>query len=280
MTKHEEIKTMKLYHHLDRIEHRLKELGYTNKDTRVDPEQLGTLDSLHFFGDEPICHIVDLLGACPSEKKVLDIGTGFGGTARLLAHRSGCKVDALELQPDLSDAGRKLTRRCGLDNQVTHLDGDFLELSVRHNEYDAVVGLLCFLHIGNWRHLFQRCFDSLKPGGVLYADDFFLRGDKLSDEDQLTLKQDVYCTDLLRQDQILTVLRTCGFKEPEFHDATTKWQPYVSDRAEQYHAALETHIARDGKAAACGLDHFYTRVAQLFRDGNVGGYTLIVRKPL
>ncbi|CAH0493818.1 unnamed protein product [Peronospora farinosa] len=280
MTKHEEIKTMKLYHHLDRIENRLKELGYTNKDVRVDPEQLGEFDSLHFFGDEPICHIVELLAETPTEKKVLDIGSGYGGTARLLAHRSGCKVDALELQPDLSDAGRELTRRCGLDEQVTHLDGDFLELPVQHNEYDVVVGLLCFLHIGNWRQLFQRCFDSLKPGGVLYVDDFFLRGDRLTPEDQLTLKQDVYCTDLLRQEQIVDVLKTCGFETPKVQDATIKWQPYVSNRAVKYHAALETHIARDGEAAARGLDHFYTCMAQLFRTGNVGGYTLIVRKPL
>lgn len=188
---------------LDRIERRLAELGYTSKDVSVDPEQLATLDSLHFFGDEPICHIVELLSETPEEKKVLDIGTGFGGTARLLAHRSGCKVDALELQPDLSEAATELTRRCGLSEQVTHLSGDFLALPVLANEYDAVVGLLCFLHIGHWRDLFQRCFDSLRPGGVLYVDDFFLRGDKLTGEEEETLKTDIYCADLLHQDELL-----------------------------------------------------------------------------
>uniref|UniRef100_M4BN14 Methyltransferase domain-containing protein n=1 Tax=Hyaloperonospora arabidopsidis (strain Emoy2) TaxID=559515 RepID=M4BN14_HYAAE len=280
MSKEDEIKTMKLYHHLDRIERQLKQLGYADNDTPVDPELLAKLDSLHFFGDEPICHIVKLLATMPLEKKVLDIGTGFGGTARLLAHRSGCKVDALELQPDLSEAGKELTRRCGLDNQVTHLSGDFLELPVQHNEYDIVVGLLCFLHIGHWRQLFTRCFDSLKPGGVLYVDDFFLLGDKLTEEDQRTLKQDIYCTTLLRKEEITAFLMMCGFETPEFKDATTKWKPYVMDRARQYHATLDTHIARDGEAAARGLAHFYSCVAQLFRAGNVGGYTLIVRKPL
>ncbi|KAG7389549.1 hypothetical protein PHYPSEUDO_010194 [Phytophthora pseudosyringae] len=280
MAKHEEIKTMKLYHHLDRIERRLTELGYTSKDVPVDPEQLGTLDSLHFFGDEPICHIVELLDEAPEKKKVLDIGTGFGGTARLLAHRSGCKVDALELQPDLSEAGRELTRRCGLTDQVTHLNGDFLTLPVQTNGYDAVVGLLCFLHIGHWRQLFQRCYESIKPGGFLYVDDFFLCGDKLTEEDELTLKKDIYCADLLRQEEIRAVLGACGFEKAEFRDVTTKWQPYLSDRAAQYNATLETHIARDGEAAARGLDHFYSRVALLFRAGNVGGYTLVARKSL
>ena len=158
---------------MDHIERRLKELDYTDKDTPVKPEQLAKLDSLHFFGDEPVGHIVKLLVAVPQEKKVLGIGTGFGETARLLAHRRGCKVDALGLQPDPREAGKGLTRRCGLDNQVTHLNGDFLELPVQHNECDVVVGLLCFLHIGHWRQLFTRCFDSLKPSGLLYVDDFF-----------------------------------------------------------------------------------------------------------
>lgn len=279
--KHEDIKTMKLYHHLDRIQRRLKELGYAQSDV-VDPEKLGTLDSLHFFGDEPICRIVELLstGATNGVKHVLDVGTGFGGTARLLAHRSGCKVDALELQPDLCEAGKELTRRCGLHDLVTHVNGDFLQLFVTPDTYDAVVGLLSFLHIGNWRELFQRCFDSLKPGGVLFVDDFFLRGQELTSEDTQTLKEDIYCSDLLRQEEILAVLAACGFDTPSFQDVTAKWQPYLSDRASTYHADLAAHMARDGEAAALGLDHFYSRVARLFKAGNVGGYTLIARKPL
>lgn len=279
MTKQEEIKTMQLYRHLDRIERRLRELGYTSKDVQVDPEQLGALDSLHFFGDEPIRHIAKLLADNPEDKRVLDIGTGYGGTARLLAHRCGCKVDALELQPDLSEAGRELTRRCGLDNHVTHLNGDFLELPILKKEYDTVVGLLCFLHIGHWRQLFQKCFDSLKPGGFLYVDDFFVRGEELTNEDKVTLKQDVYCADLLRQEEIREVLSECGFEKIDWQDVTTKWLPYLTDRAFQYHAALASHIARDGEAAARDLDHFYASVARVFQAGNVGGYTLIVRKP-
>ncbi|CEG48454.1 uncharacterized protein PHALS_06274 [Plasmopara halstedii] len=259
---HEEIKTMHLYRHLDRIERRLQELGYTSKDVPVDPEQLGTLDSLHFFGDEPIRNIVRLLANTPEDKKVLDIGTGYGGTARLLAHRSGCKVDALELQPDLSEAGRELTRRCGLDSHVTHLNGDFLELSLQKEEYDAV------------------CFDILKPGGFLYIDDFFVRGVELTKEDKLTLKQDVYCANLLRQTDLHEVLKDCGFEDISFQDVTTKWLPYLTNRALQYRASLDSHIARDGETAARDLEHFYTSVARVFQGGNVGGYTLIVRKPL
>lgn len=286
MTEHEqEIKTMKLYHHVERIERRLRDLGYSSQaDERVDPERLGTMDSLHFFGDEPIQRILQLINngdksANTSGKKVLDIGTGYGGTARLLAHRSGCHVDALELQPDLSAAGEHLTRKCGLDALISHKTGDFLQLPVARGEYDVVVGLLCFLHIGNWPQLFQHCFESLKEGGVMYVEDFFLRGEKFTDEDTAILKNDIYCSTLYKREVLVALLEKCGFEAIDFQDVTPKWTPYVVNRHFTYRAELEKHIAHDGKHVAEALDHFYSSVAKVFQAGNIGGFTLMVRKP-
>lgn len=287
-----EIKTMKLYHHVERIERRLRGLGYSNqRDERVDPERLGTMDSLHFFGDEPIQRILQLINGgkdtsvdpidnTSAAKKVLDIGTGYGGTARLLAHRSGCHVDALELQPDLSAAGQHLTHRCGLDALITHKTGDFLQLSVAQGEYDVVVGLLCFLHIGNWPQLFQRCFDSLKAGGVMYVEDFFQRGQAFTDQDTAILKNDIYCSTLCTREQLMALLEKCGFEEIDFQDVTPKWTPYVVSRHIAYHTELENHIAHDGRSVVEALDHFYASVATVFQAGNLGGFTLVVRKPI
>ncbi|TYZ66728.1 hypothetical protein PybrP1_007514 [[Pythium] brassicae (nom. inval.)] len=294
MKEEQEIKTMKLYHHLDRIDRRLHDLGYApNQDAGVDPERLGTMDSLHFFGDEPIQRILQLIrggdddpsasasaSASAAKKSVLDIGTGFGGTARLLAHRSGCRVDALELQPDMSDAARVLTRKCGLEALVRHQTGDFLHLSVPTNEYDVAVGLLCFLHIGNWAALFRRCFAALKPGGALYVEDFFLRGTALSREDATVLREDIYCASLHARAELLALLAAAGFEDVAFDDATAKWKPYVVNRHVAYRAALAEHVARDGKHVAEGLDHFYYSVAKVFQGGSVGGFVLTARKPL
>lgn len=284
--KEQEIKTMKLYHHLDRIERRLRDLGYApTQDTGVDPERLGTMDSLHFFGDEPIQRILRLLGAdnnptSAQKKSVLDIGTGYGGTARLLAHRSGCHVDALELQPDMSDAAQVLTRKCGLEALVHHKTGDFLQLPVAADEYDVAVGLLCFMHIGNWPQLFQRCFKTLRPGGVLYVEDFFLRGAALSPEDAQVLRDDIYCSALYSRAELLAMLAACGFEVVAFDDVTDKWTPFVVNRHVSYRADLAKHAAYDGKHVAEGLDHFYASVAKIFQSGSVGGFILTVRKPV
>lgn len=289
---HEAIKTMKLYHDLERIERRLRhELGVdirvaggdktSDEADALDPEVLARVDSLHFYDDEPVRHILKLLEDVPPSQDdarlVLDVSTGYGGTARLLAHRSGCDVHALELQPDMLAVGQALTRRCRLDNQVTHVLGNVLDPPppLLDSRYDAVVGLLSFLHIGNWDTLFARCNESLRPGGFLFVEDFYLCGMKLPHEDAEILRNDIYCSSLLREDELREVLAKSGFRRFEIRDLTAQWTPYVVQRAEKYSAQLKQHIARDGEQVARGLDRFYASVARIFQLGNVGGYALV-----
>lgn len=60
---------------------------------------------------------------------------------------------------------------------------------------------------------------------------------------------------------------------------TPKWTPYVVNRHLTYRSELEKHIAHDGKHVAEALDHFYLSVAKVLQAGNLGGFTLVVRKP-
>lgn len=288
MPKHEEIKTMKLYHHVDRIERRLLELGYTDKSQLVDVERLATKDSLHFYGDEPVVSVLELLRSGRKAEKeslenahVLDIGSGYGSAARLLAHRSSCHVDALELQPDMSAAGEELTRRCALQHKVTHHTGDFLawqEPEEAQQDYDAVVGLLCFMHIDDWLELFRRCFERLAPGGFVYMEDFFLRQPGISEQETRLLRDDVFCPTLRSRQEIEALLKSAGFASVEFQDVSAKWEPYVTQRALEFEANLNKHIAIDGEKVAQSLSHFYGSVARLFLGDYVGGFTLVARK--
>lgn len=65
-----------------------------------------------------------------SSHKILDVGSGFGGPARYLAHTTNCSVTALELQEDIHKEGENLTKRCNLQDRLTHVAGDFLKLDL------------------------------------------------------------------------------------------------------------------------------------------------------
>ncbi|HUT78173.1 MAG TPA: methyltransferase domain-containing protein [Polyangia bacterium] len=86
-------------------------------------EDLAPRDQLHAGTIEATARFVDWAGVGPGQR-VLDLGSGLGGSARFLASRTGVRVTALELCDGLHDTAAELTRRCGLSHLVDHVRGD------------------------------------------------------------------------------------------------------------------------------------------------------------
>lgn len=57
---------------------------------------------------------------------MLNIGSGLGGPARYFAHKTGCRVLAVELQHDLNATAQMATDRAGLGGGLT-ADNDIWE---------------------------------------------------------------------------------------------------------------------------------------------------------
>src|SRR5215218_292864 len=94
-----DLSAMPLYTSLDRIERGLAALGIGPADP-IPPDKLFALDQMHYHGTDAVRRAAELLGLGPGSR-VLDIGSGFGGPARWLAHVVGCQVTAVEVQPAL-----------------------------------------------------------------------------------------------------------------------------------------------------------------------------------
>ncbi len=103
---------MPLYTNLDRIARGLSAHGIGATDP-FPPELLFDLDQWHYHGIDAIRAAADRLQLGPTSR-VLDIGSGVGGPARYLAYTIGCRVTALELQPELNAIAADLTQRSGL----------------------------------------------------------------------------------------------------------------------------------------------------------------------
>jgi cyclopropane fatty-acyl-phospholipid synthase-like methyltransferase len=72
------------------------------------------------------------------DSRVLDIGCGLGGPARYLANSYGCRVDGIDLTPELIETGQVLTERCGLSGRVVLRIGDALDLPYPDEAFDVV----------------------------------------------------------------------------------------------------------------------------------------------
>ena len=167
------IKTMKLYVQVERVFNELRELGMSDSDL-LPVETLAPYDQYHYDGVKAVEQAIQQCNITESDH-VLDVGAGIGGPARYVAHQTGSRVTAVELQPDLNEIGQHLTKRTALSHLITHQQGDFLEAKPPQKPYDALVSWLAFLHIPDKKRLFKRCFAHLKPNGFLYIEDFSKR---------------------------------------------------------------------------------------------------------
>jgi cyclopropane fatty-acyl-phospholipid synthase-like methyltransferase len=201
---------------------------------------------------------------------VLDVGSGLGGPARWIAAKAGCRVDALELQPELDQAARKLTASCGLEQKVQHVCGDILDPTCLQGPYDTLVSWLVFLHIPDRERLLERCRSRLNPGGGLYIEDFFVKKPLLSHETQL-LREEVYCSHLVNEETYTKELSAAGFERIEFEDRTDIWRKFVADREQAFIAGKADFIESYDERTFAALASFYETIRTLFAGGRLGG---------
>jgi ubiquinone/menaquinone biosynthesis C-methylase UbiE len=103
------------------------------------------------------------------DSRVLDVGCGIGGPARYLAHRFGCRVDGIDLTPELIETVRVLTERCKLADRVVLQVGNALELPYPEQTFDVVWCQNVTMNIADKAGLLAGFYRVLKPGGLLTA---------------------------------------------------------------------------------------------------------------
>ena len=270
-----DIKSMKLYAHLERIRNELTAAGI-DPDGSLTVAQLSPIDNLHYHGTDAVERAITDLGLT-AESRVADIGSGLGGPARYIADRTGCHVTALELQPDQNDLAQELTRRCGLADKVAHVCGDVLDGPLDKGGFDAVVSWLAFYHITDHRVLFARLAAALKPGGMIYIEDLTNRGAYGDDELRL-FKVKIYGQARPSQDAYVAELRTAGFTDIQTEDLTDDWAAFTNERLTAYRADRERHLDVHGPAIVAELEDFYDAVDRLFSSGKLGGLRVLARK--
>lgn len=270
------IKSMKLYHQVERVFNELHEMGLNDKDN-IAVEQLTPFDQYHYEGTDAVDMAIHSLGL-DSTSHVLEIGAGIGGPARYLAANSGCKVTALELQGDLNDVARSLTQRCQLGDKINHLQGDFLVDNMPDDQYDAIVSWLVFLHIPEREKLFSRCLSATRPGGKLFIEDFSKRAE-FTEQEKDDLAQKVYCTYVPTAQEYATHLQDAGFEDVQLTDMTDQWQEFVSGRLQMFHDQRERNLRVHGTEIVDGLEDFYSTVSSLYDGGNLGGVRIVATRP-
>jgi ubiquinone/menaquinone biosynthesis C-methylase UbiE len=115
---------------------------------------------------------------------VLDVATGTGANFPLLIERIGAsgRIYAIDSSPGMLARARSKVTDAGWDN-VDLIEADARTLDPQLAGLDQVDAAICMLGLSvvpDWRDVFQRMFDLVRPGGRIVVMDLFLDGKRLS----------------------------------------------------------------------------------------------------
>jgi sarcosine/dimethylglycine N-methyltransferase len=99
------------------------------------------------------------------DARVLDLGSGYGGAARRLAERFGCRVTALNLSEKENERNRAMNRVRGLDGLIEVVDGSFESVPAPDGAVDLVWSQDAILHSGHRDQVIGEAARVLRAGG-------------------------------------------------------------------------------------------------------------------
>ena len=155
-----------------RIFDRLRQAG---KDLdRLTRDDLSAIDEFHAGGRDSTRELALISGIRPGAR-VLDLGCGVGGPARTLAAEFGCTVVGVDLSHEYCRAAQQLTRILGMENAVSFMCADVMDLPLPDASFDVVWSQNAWMNIEDKLRFLQQVNRLLRPGG-LFALESILAG--------------------------------------------------------------------------------------------------------
>lgn len=268
-----DITTMELYPRPERLLVELRARGFAD-DAPVPVETLGEIDQLHYHGTDAVDVAIERAGI-GGTSRVLEIGSGWGGCARWIAHRTGASVTTVEMQRDYDTIGRSLTERAGLADRVEHVNADFLAFDAP-TSFSHAVSWLALFHIPDRPRYLGRIADALDPGGVLFAEDLYAI-EPVPEAERADFDARLFPNSLVALDDYVAGLDAAGFDVLDVENMTDDWTAFTADRAQAFRGDRAEFEARHDATTFAALDRFYDGMASDFARRFVGGLRVLAR---
>lgn len=206
-------------------------------------DELAGFDHFHTAGVLATTRMADLL-APTADDTVLDAGAGLGGPARLLAHRTGCRVIGVDLTPRFVETGRHLTERTGLGDRVELRVGDITALDLADASVDHAWTQHAAMNIGDRPALYAELRRVIRPGGRLALFDVIAGdgGDVLLPVPWATEPGHSH---LVTRDEMRTLLQGAGFRIDVDEDPAPEMLPVMQQMFAAPPAELSTAMFID-----------------------------------
>ncbi len=185
---------------------------------RIEWSALAPIDEFHTGGLAATREVVAALDPVAGDR-VLDVGSGLGGPARLIAAQRECDVTGIDLTPEFVEVAQRLTERTGLSDRVRFVCADALALPFEDGVFDAAITQHVAMNIGDRARLYAEIRRVMRPRGR-----FALYDVVAGDGEPLTFPvpwaRDPEMSFLLTADETRAAVAAAGFEELSFADRT------------------------------------------------------------
>lgn len=133
-------------------------------------EDLAPLDQFHTRGLAATRELIAFASVKPGWR-VLDVGSGLGGPARVLASEQNCHVTGVDITKEFCEVATLLSKLTSLDHVTEFRNGNATALPFQDGEFDLVLTMQIQMNIEDKRRFYDELFRVLKPGGRFVFQD-------------------------------------------------------------------------------------------------------------
>jgi SAM-dependent methyltransferase len=182
----------------------------------LQPADLALLEDFHTMGRIATGQLVELIGIT-SDTRVLDAGSGIGGTARFVADQCGCKVTAVDLTEEYCQTCNWLNRLVGLDDQISVRQADITDLPFADASFDVVLSQHVQMNVADKAGLYREARRVLVSGGRLALWDITI-GEGGEPDYPLPWADRPELSHLATSEQLGATIRSSGFAIERWND--------------------------------------------------------------
>jgi len=200
------------------------------------PVDLAPVDEFHIRGRAATLEIAEALHI-GAGSRVIDLGSGLGGPARMLAELTGCTVTGIDLTPEFCEVATALSEWTGLSARTSFHVGDATATDLPDASFDAVLTVHVAMNIADKPALYAEAFRVLRPGGRFIVYDV-LQGEGGDVRYPVPWAEDSSTSFLATSDEMRHMLTTAGFDLLSEADSSTEALSWFRD--------MRARIEQDG----------------------------------
>lgn len=237
---------------------------------------LEAIDHLHGGGAATTRDLVRRLPIAAGQH-VLDIGSGIGGPARLIAGEFDCRVTGIDLTEEFCSVARWLSDLTGLADRTAFEHGSATAMPFADATFDGAICQNVAMNIAGKGAFYGEVFRVLKPGAFFATTDVCLGtgGDPLYPVHWAATAETSF---LVRPDDLSGLLAAAGFTDIESRDTVSQHNAFHDNARrrlrEEGPPLLGPHLVFGDRMLGMGRN-----TARNLEEGRVVPMEIICRRP-